>query len=312
MDDKKHNTFSSTDFKSKFRPSTRHKTCIKHKTSPEQEKSQPWVPAGRTGTCSTLVPASGGEHGQNNTSNILGQTRSEKFEAHLTQTGSLQTTLYNVMPMQPRIYSRFSGVRSGSDGIPVLALGQPRDEAARSRIYVSLDSPGMGDRHDSDRRMDRAQVGKLYRSKYCDQQEKKQEDNLIPGTYHVETALGVNKHIAMGAVGQMDRGYTKAQRKLLDQESDVHKYQHAYGLIPKSFDAIDATADRSSVRLAVSRRDDRDVLKTQYSPSCIVHPNELLTKAESMTLRSRSASDAAMADRRKLNPTCEPLRRRSW
>lgn len=265
------------------------------------DTTRPWIPAGKTTTTSIQDPFGARDSLQSRTHNQFAQSSSEHHEARLLQRGSLESSLYNLNPLAAGQYSTHSSIRN-NHGQPELALGQKSANADRSRIYVSLDSPGMAlDR--SDTRMDRVQVGKQYRANYAKQQIEKGETGFIPGTVHIDVNLKKAREVAQNTVPQSGGGLSKQARRARDQEADVHKYKSSFGILSPSFDQLAGPQQQSSIKLAVGSRKGRETLQQVLDPATVVHPSELRTKTEQMTNRRDTVKNAAWEDRHRFNQT---------
>ncbi|HYD80194.1 MAG TPA: hypothetical protein VEC06_10330 [Paucimonas sp.] len=255
---------------------------------------KPWIPSGVTGTASVrATPDSRSmKSSQSRTHNYVAQSTSELHESRVHKIGSLQTTFYNTKTPP----GQYTSVRA-KNGVPELV----RPQTKSGRIYVSLDSPGMGSGVD-DKRMNRAQVGAQYRESYRQQQITKKQSDFIPATYHAEVSLPQVKRVSGSLAPQSGGGLKKAERNKRDQVADVEKYRHGAGILPASFDALKAATKPGSERLAVASRAHRQELKKTFLPSTIVHPSELLTRTEQMEARVGARKAQAKQDRLAVNP----------
>lgn len=247
--------------------------------TPTTNSLPPWIPSGASTTTKT--------ESLNNTvsHNIYAQRSTEQREAKQTDTGSMESTVFDGRPRESD-NKKFKGVDRGENGQPQFGPGQSKKGEQRS--YVSLNSPGMTQTA-NDNRMNRHEVSSQYRQSYVDQQNNKGRNvDAIPATYHADVSLNVAERIGNNAIPQEGAKKVPGYQNL-DQVSDGHKYKDSYGLAPSSYHELADTTKPGSERIATSSRAAREKLSEHYNPESVVHPSELRTRSEQIEQR-RSAS----------------------
>ena len=255
------------------------KTTASPTPTPATNTLPPWIPSGAS------TKTSSGYVNDMVSHNMYAQRSTEQREARQTDTGSMESTVFDGRP-RATDNRKFKGVDRADNGRPQFGPGESKKGEQRS--YVSLNSPGMPQTI-NDSRMNRHEVSSQYRQSYVDQQNNKGRNvDAIPATYHADVSLSKAERIGANAIPQEGAKKVPGYQNL-DQISDGHKYKDSYGLAPASYHELADTTKPGSERIATSSRAARAELSEHYNAESVVHPSELRTRSEEMEQRGAAS-----------------------